>query len=199
MKRLMKSNLHIIILTLCLIFAIIVAFALSLHRWEGREISYDYSVTVDKGAVLSVGYERDGEVLKPKDEGAYLVLPVTDEKINDVRIVFKSPLDADCEIKLVYVSKNGGLSVDNSIATQVKRGSMEYFCTIPYDAYTVLECYIPMEMEMDSVILTNVLSQTPVSMVKLNTITLIWTLIPLFCAYAVSICVIIILKRKKRS
>ena len=199
MKRLIKSNLCIIIPTLCLIFAVVVAFVLSIHRWEGREISYDYSVTVDKSAVLFVGYERDGEALKPKDDGAYLVLPVTDEKINDVRIVFKNPLEADCEIKLVYVSKNGGPSVDNSVTTQVKEGSMEYYCAIPYDAYAVLECYIPTEMEMDSVILSNVLSQSPVSMIKLNTSTLIWILIPLFCAYAASICVIIISQRKKRS
>ena len=168
MKELWSKHRRIIIATLCLIFLIVFAFFLALDTYEGREISYDYSVEIKGGAVLGVGYENENGKLVPKNDGAYLVLPVTDEKINDVRIVFKSPFIKPCDIKLVFATENTGLSVDNSATVTVDDGSYEYYCTLPYDTYTILECYIPAEIEIESVILSNVLSSSPVKVRRLD-------------------------------
>ena len=168
MKELWSKHSRIIMATLCLIFVIVFAFFLALDTYEGREISYDYSVEIKGEAVLAVGYENKNGKLVPKNEGAYLVLPVTDEKINDVRIVFKSPFVKPCDIKLVFATENSGLSVDNSVTVTVGDGYYEYYCTLPYDTYTILECYIPAEIEIESVILSNVLSSSPVKVRKLD-------------------------------
>ena len=168
MKELWSKHSRIIMATLCLIFVIVFAFFLALDTYEGREISYDYSVEIKGEAVLAVGYENKNGKLVPENEGAYLVLPVTDEKINDVRIVFKSPFLKPCDIKLLFATENSGLSVDNSVTATVSDGCYEYYCTLPYDTYTILECYIPAEIEIESVILSNVLSSSPVKVRRLD-------------------------------
>ncbi len=197
MKSLVKRNLHIIIPTLCLVFAVGVIIILSLRTYEGREISYDLAIEAEGDAVLPVGYEKDGDVFKPIDEGAYLVLPVTDEKINDVRIIFKDGFSSNCEIKLMYATKNSGLSADNSIITEVKRGYSEYYCVLPYDTYTVLECYIPAEVEIESVILSHIIASEPVKDVKSDTSLMIWMLVPTLVAYISVLTALIWIKSSK--
>ena len=197
MKSFTKKYLHIIIPTLCLILAVGIIIPLSLSTYEGREISYDYSISAAPDTILAVGYEKNGSTLTPKDEIAYLVLPVADEKINDVRIKFKGEISEDCRIALMYATENSGLSVDNSVSSNVKKGQREYYCTVPYDTYTVLECYIPTEIEIDSVILSHVLTEKPVQKLKLNTPLLIWTLVPTLLIYGATLAALILKKKGK--
>ena len=195
-KEALKKHLDIIIPTLCLILAVCIIIPLSLEAHRGREISYDYSVEVGADAILPVGYEREGDYLVPKGDDSYLVLPVTDEGINDVRIILKDKIDADCRISLRYVAKNSGQSVDNSVYIEVKRSAEEFYFTLPYNTYTALECYIPTGVEVESVVLSNVLSQKPVKEIKANTTLLICTLAPATLIYIGALACLIIKKRR---
>ncbi len=197
MKGFVKNKLHIIIPTLCLILCAAIILPLSVYRVEGREIGYDYSVTASPTAVYTDSYDISGGVYVPKDEGAHLVLPLPSGKeINDVRIVFKSPLKKDCTVKLLYGSENIALSEENAIEKTLKKGSVEYFCEIDTDIYTIIECYIPTEFEMESVILSHVISSEPIYETSVNKPLLMGTLIPAASLYAISLCVLIVLKKK---
>jgi len=87
--------------------------------------------------------------------------------------------------------------VDYSTTDAGKKGASGYFCTLPYDTYTVLECHIPAEIEIESVVLSHVLSSTPVYARKLNTSLLIWMLVPVFCAYFAAMGVIFVKRKRK--
>ena len=197
MKSFIKRNLHIIIPTLCLILCICAVLPVAIYRVEGREISYDYSVTASPSGIYASGYEKDGDTLIPKDEGACLILPVTrDKEINDVRIIFKNKFKADCEVKLAYGTENSSLSHNEPIVKTVKKGYNEYYCQLSSDIYTVIECYIPAEIEIESVILSHVTSSTPVIKTAVNTPLIMWTLIPATVLY--SSCITLLVYRKKR-
>ena len=198
MKSFIKNNLHIIIPTLCLILCVATVLPLSIYRVEGREIGYDYSAKASPSAVYPVSYSVSGDVFTPEDPQAYLVLPVpADKEINDVRIVFKRPLKSDCTVKLIYGSENIPLSEENAIVKTVEKGSVEYYCTLETDVYTIIECYIPVTFEMESVILSHVVSSKPIYKTTVNTGLILWTLIPASVLYASVITAFAVLKRKK--
>lgn len=198
MKSFLKNGLHIIIPTLCLILCVAIALPLGIYRVEGREIGYDYSVSVSPSAVYADSYDVSGGVYTPEDANAHLVLPLpSDKEINDVRIVFKRPIKSDCTVKLLYGSENVALSDENAIEKVLKKGSVEYFCELENDAYTIIECYIPTSFEIDSVILSHVVSSKPVYETVVNKPLLMWTLIPAVSLYAISLCALIIIKRKR--
>lgn len=198
MKSFIKNQLHIIIPTLCLILCLAIVLPIGIYKIEGRVIGYDYSVSASPSAVYPVSYDINGGVYTPRNSDAYLILPVpSDKEINDVRIVFKSPLKKDCTVKLLYGSEKTALSEENAIEKTLKKGSVEYYCTLDTDIYTIIECYIPTEFEMESVILSHVVSSEPVYETVADKPLLMWTLIPAGAAYALALCTLILFKRKK--
>ncbi|MBQ9743690.1 MAG: hypothetical protein IJW19_01040 [Clostridia bacterium] len=199
MKSLIKKNLQVIIPTLCLILCICIALPMGIYQVEGREIAHDYSVTVSGNSVYPVGYEKNGNILTPVEEDAYLVLPVPrDREINDVRIIFKDTFDEDCDIKLAYGSKNSGLSSNEPITKTMKKGYDEYYCTLDTDEYTVMECYIPAEIEIEAVILSHVTSSVPITEIRVNAPVLLWILIPAFSLYILWIASLFFRRKKHK-
>jgi len=199
MKSFIKNNLHIIIPTLCLILCVAIVLPITVYRVEGRVIGYDYSVTTSPSAAYSVAYDVKEDSFVPTDSNAYLVLPVpSDKEINDVRIAFKSPLKSDCAIKLIYGNENTPLSEENAIIKTVKKGSVEYYCTLDTDVYNVIECYIPIAFEMESIILSHVTSSEPTYEVVVNKPTLITALSIAFGVYALSVAALVVYRKKRK-
>ena len=200
MKTFIKNGLHIIIPTLCLILCVVIILPLGVYRIEGRKIGYDYSAEASPNAVYPVSYTVNGSVYTPEGHNSYLVLPVpADKEINDVRIVFKRPLRSDCTIKLLYGNEKTALSEENAIVKEVKKGSIEYYCTLDTDIYTIIECHIPVTFELESVILSHVTSSESVYETVVDQAVLIWTLAPVTLLYAGIVIILIIEKRKKKN
>ena len=198
MRSGIKGKLHIIIPTLCLIFALCVICAISVYQVEGRKIAYTYSVTTLPDHVYAWGYDVKDGVYTPTKENAYLVLPVTEGKeINDVRIKFKSPAKNGCTVKLAYATKDSGLCDENTVEKTLSKGYDEYYCVLDPKVYTILECYIPEEFELDSVILSYVTESEPVVETKILKDLHVYGNFAALSAYFVSLGVIYLIRRKK--
>ena len=199
MKKGIKSKLYIIIPTLCLIFALCGICLASVYRVEGRKIAYTYSVTAKPEHVYAWGYEVEDGVYTPIKENPYLILPVTDNKeINDVRVKFKTPLNKDCEIKLAYATNDSGLSEENTIKKTLNKGYDEYYCVLDPKVYTILECYIPEEFQLDSVVLSYVTESEPVTEIKIRKDLHVYGNIAVISSYLVSLGVIFFARKKKQ-
>ena len=199
MKSGIKGKLHIIIPTLCLILALCGICLASVYRVEGRKIAYTYSVTAQPEHVYAWGYEIEDGVYTPVKENAYLVLPVTEEKeINDVRIKFKSPVKKSCEIKLAYATKDSGLSDENTYKKTLNKGYDEYYSVLDPKVYTILECYIPEEFELDSVVLSYVTESEVVTEIKIRKDLHVYGNIAAISSYLISLGVIFFVRKKKQ-
>ncbi len=199
MKNGIKEKLHIIIPTLCLILALCGICLASVYRVEGRKIAYTYSVTAKPEHVYAWGYEIKDGVYTPVKENAYLVLPVTEEKeINDVRIKFKSPIKKSCEIKLAYATKDSELSDENTYKKTLNKGYDEYYSVLDPKVYTILECYVPEEFELDSVVLSYVTGSETITEIKIRKDLHIYGNIAALSAYFVSLGAIFFVRKKKQ-
>ena len=143
------------------------------------------------------GYEKNGNTLVCKDEEGYIYLPVTDEEINDVKIVFSKGYTKNCDIKLEYVCKNSAQSDDDFVISSVNKGDKEMYFALDNGVYTVLRCHIPGSFEIKEIVLSHITSQNVVTKDIYNR-PLLFSGIPiLVCAYAAFVFVYFVKKKNK--
>lgn len=198
MKSFVKRNLSVIIATLCLILCILAVLPFAIHIIEGREISYDYSAEVSSRGLYFYNYEQVGSRVRAKDEKSCVILPVSDDVINDVRIVFKGGVSDDITIKLRYAKKGEALDESNMIVKDVEKTSPEYYANLDRGVYQILECYIPGTFEIEKVILSHVTEEKIVRDIGFDTQLFLWVTLPALGAYVIALSTSVILKKKRK-
>jgi hypothetical protein len=173
MKVLLKPRYSLIIATLCLILCILAVIFFSIDEVKQREIYYDYSATVDSCGLYLEGYERNGDITECKSDSGYIYLPVTDKKINDVKIVFDGKYSKDTDIKLEYVCKNSVQNGENYVTSHIDSGDREIYFSLDEDTYTVLRCHIPGSFKIKEIVLTHITSQNIVTKIEVNVLLLV--------------------------
>lgn len=168
MKSILKSRYFVIIATLCLILCILAVALFGIDRVRQREIYYDYSAKVDSRGLYLEGYERDGDKIVAKGDEFYIYLPVTDSKINDVKIVFDGKYSKDADIKLEYVCKNSQQSGENYVVSHIESGNKEIYFALDENVYTVLKCHIPGSFKIKEIVLSHITSQNIVTKTEVN-------------------------------
>jgi hypothetical protein len=168
MKSVLKARYFTIIATLCLILCVLAVTFFSIDRIKQREIYYDYSAKVDSRGLYLEGYERDGDKIVAKGDECYIYLPVTDSKINDVKIVFDGKYSKDADIKLEYVCKNSQQSGENYVISHIESGNREIYFALDENVYTVLKCQIPGSFKIKEIVLSHITSQNIVTKTEVN-------------------------------
>ena len=168
MKSILKSRYFVIIATLCLILCILAVALFGIDRVRQREIYYDYSATVDSRGLYLEGYEKDGDKIVAKGDECYIYLPVTDSKINDVKIVFDGKYSKDADIKLEYVCKNSQQNGENYVNSHIESGNKEIYFALDENVYTVLKCHIPGSFKIKEIVLSHITSQNIVTKTEVN-------------------------------
>lgn len=168
MKSVLKARYFTIIATLCLILCVLAVTFFSIDRIKQREIYYDYSATVDSRGLYLEGYERDGDKIVAKGDECYIYLPVTDSKINDVKIVFDGKYSKDADIKLEYVCKNSAQNGENYVISHIESGNKEIYFALDENVYTVLKCHIPGSFKIKEIVLSHITSQNIVIKTEVN-------------------------------
>ena len=168
MKSILKSRYFVIIATLCLILCVLAITFFSIDRIKQREIYYDYSATVDSRGLYLEGYEKDGDKIVAKGDECYIYLPVTDSKINDVKIVFDGKYSKDADIKLEYVCKNPQQNGENYVISHIESGNKEIYFALDENVYTVLKCHIPGSFKIKEIVLSHITSQNIVTKTEVN-------------------------------
>ena len=168
MKSILKSRYFVIIATLCLILCVLAITFFSIDRIKQREIYYDYSATVDSRGLYLEGYEKDGDKIVAKGDECYIYLPVTDSKINDVKIVFDGKYSKDADIKLEYVCKNSVQNGENYVISHIESGNKEIYFALDENVYTVLKCHIPGSFKIKEIVLSHITSQNIVTKTEVN-------------------------------
>ena len=168
MKSILKSQYFVIIATLCLILCVLAITFFSIDRIKQREIYYDYSATVDSRGLYLEGYEKDGDKIVAKGDECYIYLPVTDSKINDVKIVFDGKYSKDADIKLEYVCKNSQQNGENYVISHIESGNKEIYFALDENVYTVLKCHIPGSFKIKEIVLSHITSQNIVTKTEVN-------------------------------
>ena len=168
MKSILKSRYFVIIATLCLILCILAVALFGIDRVRQREIYYDYSAKVDSRGLYLEGYERDGDKIVAKGDECYIYLPVTDSKINDIKIVFDGKYSKDADIKLEYVCKNSQQNGENYVISHIESGNREIYFALDENVYTVLKCHIPGSFKIKEIVLSHITSQNIVTKTEVN-------------------------------